>query len=69
MALDADGIIRGREDFPSDSLRRESISRKALKCKNTDFISNKIRIFTFQGLSTNTFQRLARQKGNPPAPL
>ena len=65
MALDADG----REDFPSGSLRRGSISRKALKCKYTDFISNKIRILTIQGLSANTFQRLARQKGNPPAPL
>ena len=65
MALDADG----REDFPSGSLRRGSISRKALKFKYTDFISNKIRILTFQGLSANTFQRLARQKGNPPAPL
>ena len=65
MALDADG----REDFPSGSLRRGSISIKALKCKYTDFISNKIRILTFQGLSANTFQRLARQKGNPPAPL
>ena len=65
MALDADG----REDFPSGSLRRGSISRKALKCKYTDFISNKIRILTFQGLSANTFQRLARQKGNLPAPL
>ena len=43
MALDADG----REDFPSGSLRRGSISRKALKCKYTDFISNKIRILTF----------------------
>ena len=40
MALDADG----REDFPSGSLRRGSISRKALKCKYTDFISNKIPI-------------------------
>ena len=40
MALDADG----REDFPSCSLRRGSISRKALKCKYTDFISNKIPI-------------------------
>lgn len=66
MALDADG----REDFPSGSLRWGSISRKALEMvRYTDFISNKIRILTFQGLSANTFQRLARQKGNPPAPL
>lgn len=29
----------------------------------------KVKWEKFQGLSANTFQRLARQKGNPPAPL
>ena len=37
MALDADG----REDFPSGSLRRGSISRKALKCKQPDICGAK----------------------------